>query len=208
MVCTGNDWPDFDNGEACRSVLDTGLVTRVTMCSDATYPDGTVVSSVLGPDPRWGMRAPVVTSATVTMPGGKVQTTTTQRSATLGSPGDVLSLRTFTETTTVNGRAITSVYSAASRTFTRTSPTGRRYTAILDDQGQLVHEQLGDLAPTSYTYDLRGRHATVTEGVGAGSRVTRLGEYLPGVDSSRSKRKRTLRHWLGHSTIWSLSSPD
>jgi RHS repeat-associated protein len=159
-------------------------VMRKDGTQTATYPDGTVVSSTLGPDPRWGMRAPVVTTTTVTTPGGKVQTTTQQRTATLATPGDVLSLRTFSETTTVNGRAFTSAYDAATRTLTGTSPAGRRYTARLDERGRLVEEQLGDLAPTSYTYDLRGRLATVTEGVGAGSRMTSLSYGTGGLLSS------------------------
>jgi RHS repeat-associated protein len=154
--------------------LQAQVLSDLTGSQTATYPDGTVVSTVLGPDPRWGMRAPLAKSVTVRTPGGKVQTTTTQRAVTLATPGDVLSLRTFSETATVNGRAFTSAYDATTRTLTQTSPTGRRSTAVLDDRGRLVQEQLGDLAPTSYTYDLRGRLATATQGAGTGSRVTSL----------------------------------
>src|SRR4029079_7809736 len=95
-----------------RSQVLTGLAGGQT----TTYPDGTVVSTTLGPDPRWGMRAPVAASRTVRAPSGKVQTTITQRTATLATAGDVLSLRALGQTTTVNGQPYTSAYDAASRT--------------------------------------------------------------------------------------------
>jgi RHS repeat-associated protein len=137
-----------------------------------THPDGTTVAVVLGPDPRWGMRAPLAKNVTVTTPGGKVHTTTTQRAATLTNPGDVLSLRTLTETTTINGRVFTTAYDATNRTLTLTSPTGRRNVTVVDARGRPAQDQFGDLAPTSFTYDARGRLTTATQGQGAAGRVT------------------------------------
>ncbi|MBI4584689.1 MAG: PKD domain-containing protein [Planctomycetes bacterium] len=141
----------------------------------ATLPDGTRVDLVLGPDPRWGMRAPFAASLTVTTPGGRVLTTTTQRTVTLANPDDPLSLRTLTDTVTTNGRVSTSIYDAATRTLTRTTPGGRRYIAVVDERGRPVQEQFGDLEPVIYAYDNRGRLSNATQGVGAESRVTRLG---------------------------------
>jgi len=106
----------------------------------ATLPDGTRVDMVLGPDPRWGMRAPIAASLTVTTPGGKVLTTTTQRAVTLADPGDPLSLRTLTDTVTINGRVFTTVFDAATRTLTRTTPEGRRYSVVADERGRRVQE--------------------------------------------------------------------
>src|SRR6185436_11699421 len=63
-----------------------------------TYPDGTTASIQLGPDPRWGMQAPLAASVTVTTPGGKTSTTTTQRTVMLAAPGDLLNLRAMTAT--------------------------------------------------------------------------------------------------------------
>jgi len=150
----------------------------------STLADGTIVRVVLGPDPRWGMQAPVATSTTITTPGGEVQTTTRQRAATLAIANDLLSLSALTETTTVNGHAYTRAYAAATRTVTATSPEGRRSTATLDDRGRLVQAQMGGLDPTSYTYDDRGRLATVTEGAGAGNRVARVAYGADGFPAS------------------------
>ena len=120
------------------------------------------------------MQAPLATSVTVTTPGGKVQTTTTQRTVTLANPGDVLSLRTLSETVTINGRVFTNAYDASSRTLTHTSPTGRQTHTVLDSLARLVQEEVVGLDPRSYTYDARGRLATTTQGAGAASRTTTL----------------------------------
>ena len=162
-----------------------------------TYPDGTVVSTVLGPDPRWGMQAPVATSLTVSTPGGKVQTTTTQRTATLASPVDPLSLRTFSERVSVNGRVFTRTYDAASRTFTLSTPTGRHRTVVVDDRGRPVQTQVGDLAPISHTYDARGRLTSATQGVGTTRHIT---SFVYGTDgllasvTDSTGRTATLTH--------------
>lgn len=140
----------------------------------ATDPDGTTANVVLGPDPRWGMQAPLATSVTVTTPGGRVQTTTTQRTATLANPGDPLSLRTISETVTINGRAFTTAYDATSRTLTHTSPTRRQTHTILDNLGRPIQEEVVGLEPSSYMYDARGRLETATQGAGAASRTTTL----------------------------------
>jgi RHS repeat-associated protein len=156
----------------------TGVQSQVVTGQDgvqtATYPDGTTVAVVLGPDPRWGMQVPFATSVTVTTPGGTTQTTTTQRTATLATPGDVLSLHTSSETVTINGQAFTTAYDAPSRTFTHTSPAGRQARAIVDDRGRPTQAQIGGLNPISYAYDSRGRLATTTQGAGAASRTTAL----------------------------------
>jgi RHS repeat-associated protein len=168
-----------------RTITDpAGQQTRTVIARNGTrtttYPDGTKVTTVLGPDPRWGMRAPVATSVVTTTPSGNVHTTTTQRTATLSTPSDLLSLATLTETTTINGtRTYTTTYDGPSRTLALTSPEGRPGSAVLDARGRVVQNQLGDLAPTTFAYDARGRTETVTQGTGPGARVTR---YTYGTD--------------------------
>jgi len=55
-----------------------------------TLPDKTTLDVVLGPDPRWGMRAPMVKKATVRTPLGRVATVTSSRQAVLARKGDPL----------------------------------------------------------------------------------------------------------------------
>ncbi len=137
----------------------------------ASYADGTRVDLVLGPDARWGMRAPIPASMTTTTPGGLALTTTSQSAATLAGPGDILNLRSRTESVTTSGHTWTSTYDGATRTLVQTSPAGRRGSITLDDRGRPETTQLGDLDAVAYTYDARGRLATVEQGQEAVRRV-------------------------------------
>ncbi len=53
-----------------------------------TAPDGTVTSVLEGPDPRFGMQAPVPAAITVKLPSGLTSNTTTVRTAALSVPTD------------------------------------------------------------------------------------------------------------------------
>ncbi|MGQ0594444.1 MAG: NHL domain-containing protein, partial [Gammaproteobacteria bacterium] len=81
-----------------------------------TAPDGTVTTRLEGPDPRFGMLAPVPTSVTTKLPSGLTATLTTARQATLADATDPLSLTGLTETRTRNGETFTKGYRAATRT--------------------------------------------------------------------------------------------
>lgn len=85
--------------------------------------------------------------------GGLTAVVTGARTATLSDPTNPLSLRTLTDTVTVNGRATTTVYTAATRTATTTAPTGRVRTAIRDDQA-------GSFKPKSPAWDRSTSPAT------------------------------------------------
>ncbi|MEO8133023.1 MAG: RHS repeat-associated core domain-containing protein [Betaproteobacteria bacterium] len=167
------------NGDKRRTTTDPAGKQIVVLegqngIQTATHPDGTTVSVALGPDPRWGMQAPVSASVVIATPGGKVSTTTILREAALTSPSNPLSMTAVTETTTINGRAVVRSYAAATRTFTTTSPTGRKKTTVIDLPGKPVQSQFGGLAPRSFAYDAKGRLASAIQGSGAGSRTTTL----------------------------------
>src|SRR5262249_20566643 len=68
-----------------------------------TNPDGTVSTIVLGPDPRFGMAAPLTANQTIALPGGLTATTTWSRAVTLSDPTNPLSLTQQTDTLVVNG---------------------------------------------------------------------------------------------------------
>jgi RHS repeat-associated protein len=130
-------------------------------------PDGMRISQLDGPDSRFGLSAPVVTSRTITTPGGLTSSLAATRVATLADPLNPLSLQTQVDTLTLNGRTYTSSFDAASRTFTHTTPAGRRVVTVLDAQGRPVQKQIADLDPLGYSYDSRGRLASLTVGTGA-----------------------------------------
>ena len=139
-----------------------------------TYPDGTILSEIEGPDPRWGMQAPIVKQMTITTPGGLTSSWTDTRTATLTDPADLQSLTTLTDTVTINGRTYTSTYDAAARRFTDTTPEGRQTVTTVDAQGRALSGQSGDLAPFAATYDPRGRLTSLVIGTGPQARTFTL----------------------------------
>src|SRR5262249_51944462 len=123
-----------------------------------------------GPDPRFGMQAPLPKSLTITA-GGLTSTLTTQRVVTLSDANNSLSLTGLTDTVTLNGHTGTNVYDAATKTFTATSPANRKRTTTIDTLGRLTQAQVGSLLAINTTYDLKGRPASVTQGTGTEART-------------------------------------
>ncbi|MCC6763358.1 MAG: hypothetical protein IT293_01735 [Deltaproteobacteria bacterium] len=153
-----------------------GTARRVWRRTDGvveeTAANGTTSISVLSPDPRFGMQAPVAGSFWVNLPSGNGMQTLGTRSAILADPTNPLSLQTLTEDTDVNGDVFSTTYDAATRTFRSTSPEGRERILTVDDQGRVTSSQLGNLLPVHMTYDPRGRLITVSQGAGADERRT------------------------------------
>jgi RHS repeat-associated protein len=150
--------------------LQTVEVRRRDGSRTVTYPGGTSVDIIAGPDPRWGMQAPLIASLTTTVPGGPTSTLIATRSVQLADAADVLSIETLTDVVSVNGQPYTNVFERASRQFTLTTPEGRRSLQKIDGLGRLVERQEGDLQAISLLYDDRGRPAMYTEGSGASAR--------------------------------------
>ncbi|MDX2029764.1 MAG: RHS repeat-associated core domain-containing protein [Blastocatellia bacterium] len=154
------------------------LLERQNGTAVLTTPDGAITNTTLGPDPRWKMVAPLVTSSLTILPGGLNLGTTFSRTASF-SGGDPLNLVSLTDVRAVNGRTYASAYTAATRTFAFAMPTGRAATRTIDGQGRTTAEQTANLAPASYGYDTRGRLATITIGSGPEAR-TASRAYDPG----------------------------
>ncbi|MBL1263405.1 RHS repeat protein [Candidatus Methylomicrobium oryzae] len=136
-----------------------------------TAADGTVITSVQGPDPRFSMLSPITRSLQIST-GGLTANRTGQRTAVLS--GNTLSLVTLTETETLNGRTHTTVYDAASKTFTATSPAARQTRTVIDSQGRITETQMAGLLPVNRTYDPQGRLETLVQGSGADERLVRF----------------------------------
>jgi RHS repeat-associated protein len=140
---------------------------RVDGSVEAVSVDGTQTTTVVGPDPRFGLQAPVPAHVTMTTPEGLTPVSETTRTAVFGSPQDLATMQTQTETTTVNGRTSTTVFDGATRTFTSTSAAGRTSTSTIDAQGRVTRTQVGALTPVDFTYDAQGRLTHITQGARA-----------------------------------------
>jgi RHS repeat-associated protein len=128
-----------------------------------TLRDGTVVKSLFGSDPRWSQAAPT-TSVTTILPSGLTRTETESRLVTLSNPLDLSSLVTLEEQWRINDRLTRSVFDAATRTFTITSPAGRQIFTTIDSQGRTTRQETPTVLPIILTYDSRGRLSTRTQG--------------------------------------------
>jgi len=139
-----------------------------------TRPDGTVIISEQGPDPRFGMQAPFTSLLTITTPSGLSGVITTEKTAKLAEAGDPLSLLSLTTQITTNDRTSESVYDATNKTLTAQSAAGRKSVSIFDDKGRVIRKQVPGLVDVFYTYDNRGRLTQVTEGEAEQARTTTL----------------------------------
>lgn len=131
---------------------------------EITRSDGRATTAEIAPDPRFGMQAAYVKSATTTRPGGPTTTASATRTVTLTDPNDPFTLQELTDTSTVNGRTSSVSFNVATRTFTTTSAAGRHSTSQIDAAGRGVNSQSGDLQPVSLSYDDRGRPSQATHG--------------------------------------------
>jgi RHS repeat-associated protein len=159
-----------------------------------TYPDGTIEKATYGPDPRWGMMAPVVISYTLTTPGGVTYTQTHQRAVLLSTSTNPFSLISLTDTVTINGKVWASAYVSATRSMTTTSPEGRRSTVTFDSHGRIIQAQTADQLPVSYSYDSRGQLVTVVQGEGDTARSLSLSYNGQGfVETLTDAQNRSMR---------------
>lgn len=126
--------------------------------------DGTTTNYTPGPDPRFGMQAPVALSQSIVLPSGLTETQSSSRSVTLSNPQDPLSVVSETDVTTVNGKSWTTAYSASARTFTTTTPVGRQTTTTVDTAGHPTQFSVPNIAVTSMLYDAQGRLKSTTQG--------------------------------------------
>ncbi len=158
-----------DNGEMLRvNTSPDGTVNKTFINAEGettvTRPDGTVIVSSQGPDPRFGMQAPIPKRMTITTPNGLSGVVTTEKTAKLAESGAPLSLLSLTTQITTNDRTSQSVYDATNKTLTAKSAAGRKSVSIFDDKGRVIQKQVLGLADVFYTYDSRGRLTQVIEG--------------------------------------------
>ncbi|MCG8422124.1 MAG: hypothetical protein MJE77_29730, partial [Proteobacteria bacterium] len=157
---------------------ETTRITHNDGTSVHTSADGSTATRVQIPDPRLGMQAPLLASQTVVLPSGLTTTTQTSRSVELNHNGALIRQ---TDQLHVNGRILTTVYDATTRTTTVTTPQGRTITATSDQVGRPLHLAIPGLAPSAYHYDRRGRVETLIRGTAPNTRTTSLAYEATGL---------------------------
>lgn len=165
----------LEDGSSRRRVTGSnGLTTETIERPDdstlTTFPDGTSIETVLGPDPRFAMMAPLEIRTAIDLPGLPARLTTRERTAALSDPADPFSLRTLTESETTGGRTRRFHYDAVGRTLTATSAAGRVGRTVRDPRGRLASVERPGSSAVRYTYDDRGRVVVVAQGIGESER--------------------------------------
>ncbi|QLI81205.1 hypothetical protein HZU75_06485 [Chitinibacter fontanus] len=165
-------------GDMIKSTIGPDGTTSVSTqkpdgTSQATNADGTLSTTATGPDPRFGMQAPIQTNLSVKLPSGLTMQQTQARSVVLANKADPLSLQSETNTSTINGKTFTSVFDAIQKRVSITSAANRITVTQLDAQGRPLSVQLAGILPLNYQYDARGRLAKVSQGVGDAERGVR-----------------------------------
>jgi RHS repeat-associated protein len=163
---------DRPDGSQRQTIIDPAGGQTVTSINPngtqtTTYPDGSVFTQTNGPDPRWGMLAPLTTQFQEQFPSGLRQTVTATRTAALADPANPLSLQSETTTISTNGTSTTQKYNASTRTLTLTSPAGRQSTMVLDTLGRPVQQTYPGVLPAQFSYDSKGRLSTIVQGTRA-----------------------------------------
>jgi RHS repeat-associated protein len=151
-----------------------GLTVRSAIAPNGqqteTWPDGSVMTTTLSADPRFGLQSPIVVSEQTQMPSGLTLTTSSNRSVVLSVPGDPLSLSSQTDTWTVNGQTSTRLFDRLQMRWTFQTPTGRQATAAVDSSGRPTLLQVGTFAPLQLSYDASGRLISATRASGTRER--------------------------------------
>lgn len=166
-VTTQYDVANTSSAQTRINTLPTGLQTQTTRGVDGTttsiMPDGSTNTLTEGPDPRWGMLAPLASSATLTLPGGQSATSSLAQSVTLTDTENPFSVSAMTSSASLNGDTYTSSYNGVTHTFTTTTPVGRSATQVIDGFGRLTSSQAAGLAAVIMSYDARGRLSGLTQ---------------------------------------------
>ncbi len=155
------------DGSSRRTVTAPGGAKSLTVrrsdgSIDSTTADGTKSYSTIGPDPRWGMKAPIVVSRTVTLPSGLTRTILTS-SAREPADGPPFSFVTLSERAIVNGKPWNIVYSQAEQRATTTSPMGVVSSTTIDSTGRVTAVKAPGAVMLTIAYDRRGRPKTLTQ---------------------------------------------
>jgi YD repeat-containing protein len=114
-----------------------------------------------GSDPRFGMQAPVLKNATITMPSALQATVSGGRLITQMTGNTVTGMA---DSIIVNGNVFKGSYDGNQRLITSTTAEGRKVFARFDAKDRITKDSLPGFAPTTYTYDTLGRITQASQG--------------------------------------------
>ena len=145
-----------------------------------TQPNGTVITTKVGPDPRFSLLAPVTTDTSIRTPSGLQLSASQAREAILADENDPLSVTSLTKTSYVNNRSSVVQYDSTTQTWTNTSASNRTNIVQINSQGKPILSQVTGLEATNFGYDSHGRINIISEGSGSELRSNQFNYYQNG----------------------------
>ncbi len=168
---------------------DTGCCENiVTTKPDGTqivdYSDGTIITQQEGPDPRWGMLAPVTKNFSIDLPEGDLSynvsishevsplvisdlfdfnTITTTMSLYYPNPEYDPDTNPFVPINIIFEQYET-IYNKITKTLTSSTMEGRITSVNYDSNDRITQIQYGNLDPYVFSYDVNGRVESITQG--------------------------------------------
>lgn len=138
--------------------------------------DGSVYSTKLKSDPRFGMMAPL--KDTTIEKGGLTKTIVNSTEVKPDERSDIWSFDTITETTSVNGKTSKTIYNKNDRKYTYVDPLGRENHQYLDNKGNISKIEVPGLHAVNMKYYSSGKLEELYVGEGDLMRKTSF-KYNP-----------------------------
>jgi RHS repeat-associated protein len=160
--------PDTGAGEAKRVTASDGTVSTRVHFKDGSYSstaaNGMKTSVTTGGDARYGTMSPTAATRRVTTPSGLSWQGAETTAVSWANGSEAYGLESLTKTSNVNGRQWKSVYTAADRTWTWTTPMGRTGRVVLDEKERPVRSEAPGVEAAAFSYDATGRLESITQG--------------------------------------------
>ena len=145
-----------------------GATTTSTTGNDGTksvtFTDGNIASTLLAPDPRFGMLAPFETSRAITTPGGLTLNATRQKNVVLADPLNPFSIERQSTILGLNGKNYSFATDVLGRRLDTLSPESRSSSLTFDNQGRMLTYQPAGISPLTRQYDSLGRLTDIAQG--------------------------------------------
>ena len=164
-----------DNGDIEATLTDeAGAFSSYVLEPDGTEiitrADGVVTTTSYGPDPRFGLQVPRITSVETLNPSGRKSVLSVSRSAPLSDPMDPFSFTQLVDSYSLDGHASSVTYQKTQQTIAVRSAGDRRLTIVQDAAGRETSATWGSSrTPVTKSYDSLGRLTTVTRGSDVGT---------------------------------------
>lgn len=157
--------PFYPNNQSVPYIdaLGNTSTTTTTDAMSVTYEAPLVSTSVqLASDPVLGLPVTYAAHRTISKQG-LLQILDRQKTIQSSDPSNLFAYQSL-ETTNINGNVWTAAYDGVNHSFTHTSPMGRVQTSSIDEQGDILQSQIGNLTPSTFSYDPHGRLSSVQQG--------------------------------------------